>query len=47
MSVFPSVRVKDYAVPQWVLALVAVVLAAGAAMVLKQVLARVGNRPKQ
>ena len=47
MSVFPSVRVKDYAAPQWVLAFVAAVLAAGAAMVLKQVLARVGNRPKQ
>ena len=47
MSVFPSVRVKDYAVPQWVLAFVAAVLAAGAARVLKQVLARVGNRPKQ
>jgi len=44
MSVFPSVRVKDYAVSQWVLAFVA---AAGAASVLKQVLARVGNRPKQ
>jgi len=47
MSVFPRVRVKDYAVPQWVLAFVAAVLAAGAARVLKQVLARVGNRPKQ
>ncbi len=47
MSVFPRVRVKDYAVPQWVLALVAVVVAAGAASALKQVLARVGNRPKQ